>query len=79
MTFKKRKIRYHFIVDEWCRKMTEVEEHPKFLVKQNSLCGDRSTVDSSDIIYMFDDDEDGGKWIPSKPIMAKLFSTLHTK
>jgi hypothetical protein len=28
---------------------------------------------------MFDDDEDGGKWIPSKPIMAKLFSTLHTK
>ena len=22
-------------------------------------------VDSSDIIYMFDDDEDGGKWVPS--------------
>ncbi|WP_298422610.1 class I SAM-dependent methyltransferase [uncultured Kordia sp.] len=28
--------------------------------------GGQVLVDSSDIIYMFDEDEDGGKWIPSK-------------
>jgi hypothetical protein len=29
---------------------------------------------------MFDDDEDGGKWIPSESLYyVKLFSTLHTK
>ena len=27
--------------------------------------GGQILVDSSDIIYMFDEDEDGGKWIPS--------------
>lgn len=28
--------------------------------------GGQILVDSSDIIYMFDEDEDGGKWIPSE-------------
>jgi SAM-dependent methyltransferase len=40
---------------------------PKFLLKLKSLLnpGGQILLDSSDIIYMFDDDEDGGKWIPS--------------
>ncbi|HEU0136022.1 MAG TPA: SAM-dependent methyltransferase, partial [Flavobacterium sp.] len=40
---------------------------PPFLQKLKSLLnpGGQVLVDSSDIIYMFDDDEDGGKWIPS--------------
>jgi 2-polyprenyl-3-methyl-5-hydroxy-6-metoxy-1,4-benzoquinol methylase len=40
---------------------------PNFLQKLKSLLnpGGQILLDSSDIIYMFDDDEDGGKWIPS--------------
>ena len=39
----------------------------KFLLKLKSLLneGGQILVDSSDIIYMFDEDEDGGKWIPT--------------
>lgn len=38
-----------------------------FLQKLKSLLYDDGQIllDSSDIIYMFDEDEDGGKWIPS--------------
>lgn len=38
-----------------------------FLKKLKSLLNDggQILIDSSDIIYMFDEDEDGGKWIPS--------------
>ncbi|RAR49680.1 class I SAM-dependent methyltransferase [Flavobacterium lacus] len=38
----------------------------QFLLKLKSLLTEdgQVLVDSSDIIYMFDDDEDGGKWIP---------------
>ena len=38
-----------------------------FLQKLKSLLTDTGQilVDSSDIIYMFDEDEDGGKWIPT--------------
>ncbi len=38
-----------------------------FLSKLKSLLNDNGQIllDSSDIIYMFDEDEDGGKWIPS--------------
>ena len=40
---------------------------PKFLQKLKSLLNPNGQIllDSSDIIYMFDEDEDGGKWIPS--------------
>lgn len=39
----------------------------QFLSKLKSLLntGGQILLDSSDIIYMFDEDEDGGKWIPS--------------
>jgi SAM-dependent methyltransferase len=39
----------------------------KFLQKLKTLLTDTGQilVDSSDIIYMFDEDEDGGKWIPT--------------
>ncbi|WP_343615585.1 class I SAM-dependent methyltransferase [Flavobacterium sp.] len=38
-----------------------------YLSKLKSLLnpGGQILIDSSDIIYMFDEDEDGGKWIPS--------------
>ena len=38
-----------------------------FLQKLKSLLNDggQILIDSSDIIYMFDEDEDGGKWIPT--------------
>jgi SAM-dependent methyltransferase len=41
---------------------------PKFLLKLKSLLNDGGQIlmDSSDIIYMFDEDEDGGKWIPTE-------------
>lgn len=39
-----------------------------FLLHLKSLLNDggQILVDSSDIIYMFDEDQDGGKWIPSE-------------
>ncbi|MBZ4037169.1 class I SAM-dependent methyltransferase [Flavobacterium sp. 17A] len=39
-----------------------------YLLKLKSLLnpGGQILIDSSDIIYMFDEDEDGGKWIPSE-------------
>jgi SAM-dependent methyltransferase len=47
-----------------CGKLKNI---PEFLLKLKSLLnpGGQILLDSSDIIYMFDDDEDGGKWIPS--------------
>lgn len=40
----------------------------KYLRKLKSLLNENGQIliDSSDIIYMFDEDEDGGKWIPSE-------------
>lgn len=47
-----------------CGKLSEISG---FLQKLKSLLkeGGQILLDSSDIIYMFDEDEDGGKWIPS--------------
>jgi len=36
-------------------------------------------IDSSDIIYMFDDDDDGGKWIPSSNYYGELIFTVSYK
>jgi SAM-dependent methyltransferase len=45
----------------------KLENCNKYLSKLKSLInpGGQILLDSSDIIYMFDEDEDGGKWIPS--------------
>jgi SAM-dependent methyltransferase len=45
----------------------KLENCNKFLSKLKSLLNPEGQIllDSSDIIYMFDEDEDGGKWIPS--------------
>ncbi|MCV9929231.1 methyltransferase domain-containing protein [Flavobacterium sp. LS1R49] len=45
----------------------KLENCNRFLSKLKSLLnpGGQILLDSSDIIYMFDEDEDGGKWIPS--------------
>ncbi len=46
----------------------KLENCNKYLLKLKSLLnpGGQILIDSSDIIYMFDEDEDGGKWIPSE-------------
>ncbi len=46
----------------------KLENCNKYLSKLKSLLnpGGQILIDSSDIIYMFDEDEDGGKWIPSE-------------
>lgn len=45
----------------------KLDDCNKYLSKLKSLVnpGGQILLDSSDIIYMFDEDEDGGKWIPS--------------
>ena len=47
-----------------CGKLSKISG---FLQKLKSLLAEDGQIllDSSDIIYMFDEDEDGGKWIPS--------------
>ncbi|MDR6763099.1 SAM-dependent methyltransferase [Flavobacterium sp. 2755] len=46
----------------------KLENCNSYLSKLKSLLnlGGQILIDSSDIIYMFDEDEDGGKWIPSE-------------
>ena len=46
----------------------QLKRLPDFLSKLKSLLlpGGQILIDSSDIIYMFDEDEDGGKWISSE-------------
>lgn len=41
--------------------------------------GGQILLDSSDIIYMFDEDEDGGKWIPAGDYYGEVVFTLHYK
>lgn len=47
-----------------CGKLNKISG---FMQKLKSLLSENGQIllDSSDIIYMFDEDEDGGKWIPS--------------
>ncbi|WP_348825699.1 class I SAM-dependent methyltransferase [Flavobacterium aestuarii] len=54
---------------------------PRFLQKIKSLLnpGGQILIDSSDIIYMFDDAEDGGKWIPSNGYYGELVFTITYK
>lgn len=52
-----------------------------YLKKLKSLLNENGQIliDSSDIIYMFDDDEDGGKWIPSDAYYGELEFTITYK
>ncbi|PKB17254.1 bifunctional 2-polyprenyl-6-hydroxyphenol methylase/3-demethylubiquinol 3-O-methyltransferase UbiG [Flavobacterium sp. 5] len=58
-----------------------LNDTPKFLQKLKNLLnpGGQILIDSSDIIYMFDDDEDGGKWIPSNGYYGELTFTISYK
>jgi hypothetical protein len=62
-----------------------LEETPNFLQKLKSLLlpGGQILIDSSDIIYMFDDDEsedsDGGKWISGEGYYGELTFTVSYK
>jgi 2-polyprenyl-3-methyl-5-hydroxy-6-metoxy-1,4-benzoquinol methylase len=54
---------------------------PNFLLKLKSLLnpGGQILLDSSDIIYMFDDDKDGGKWIPGESYYGEIVFTISYK
>lgn len=60
----------------------KLENCNRYLTKLKSLLnpGGQILIDSSDIIYMFDEDEDGGKWIPSdKNYYGELIFTISYK
>ncbi len=52
-----------------------------YLQKLKSLLnpGGQILIDSSDLIYMFDEDEDDGRWIPDTGYYGELEFTLHYK
>jgi hypothetical protein len=52
---------------------------PNFLLKLKSLLnpGGQILLDSSDIIYMFDDDEDGNGFHPIMNIMESSFNIAY--
>jgi SAM-dependent methyltransferase len=56
-------------------------ETSNYLQKLKSLLtlNGQILIDSSDIIYMFDDDEDGGKWIPGDGYYGELTFTVSYK
>jgi 2-polyprenyl-3-methyl-5-hydroxy-6-metoxy-1,4-benzoquinol methylase len=58
-----------------------LNEVPTFLGKLKKLLQPNGQVliDSSDIIYMFDEDEDGGKWIPGTNYYGELTFKLKYK
>lgn len=57
--------------------ITTYLEHLKSLLAPNG----QILIDSSDLIYMFDEDEDGGKWIPmeNKDYYGELIFQVHYK
>ena len=58
-----------------------LDKTPKFLQKLKTLLNPNGQIliDSSDIIFMFDDDEDGGKWIPGDTYYGELTFTISYK
>ncbi len=53
----------------------------KYLQKLKKLLSPTGQIliDSSDIIYMFDDEEDGSKWVPAEGYYGELMFTLSYK
>ena len=58
-----------------------LKETAKYLQKLKSLLNPNGQIliDSSDIIYMFDNDEDGGKWIPGDNYYGELTFKIRYK
>lgn len=58
-----------------------LKETPIFLQKLKSLLNPNGQIliDSSDIIYIFDEDEDGGKWIAGEGYYGELTFTVSYK
>lgn len=58
-----------------------LSETSKYLQKLKSLLSPNGQIliDSSDIIYMFDEDDDGSKWIPSHGYYGELTFTISYK
>jgi SAM-dependent methyltransferase len=56
-------------------------ETSKYLLKLKSLLAPNGQIliDSSDIIYMFDEEEDGSKWIPGDGYYGELTFTISYK
>jgi len=56
-------------------------ETSKYLQKLKSLLNPNGQIliDSSDIIYMFDEEEDGSKWVPSDGYYGELTFTISYK
>lgn len=59
----------------------KLEHVSKYLEKLKSLLAENGQIliDSSDIIYMFDEDEDGGKWITGNAYYGELEFTISYK
>ena len=59
----------------------KVKNISKYLQKLKSLLAENGQIliDSSDIIYMFDEDEDGGKWISGDKYYGELEFTITYK
>ncbi|MES2748244.1 MAG: class I SAM-dependent methyltransferase [Bacteroidota bacterium] len=58
-----------------------LSETSKYLQKLKSLLNPNGQIliDSSDIIYMFDEEEDGSKWVPSDSYYGELTFTVSYK
>ena len=58
-----------------------LKKTPNYLQKLKSLLSSNGQIliDSSDIIYMFDEDEDGGKYIPATGYYGELTFTISYK
>ena len=59
----------------------KLENIPNYLQKLKSLLAENGQIliDSSDIIYMFDEDSDGGKWIAGDKYYGELEFTITYK
>ena len=66
MTLKNQKFDTILLMMNGAGMCGKLKKMPAFLTQLKSLLNDNGQIllDSSDIIYMFDEDEDDGKWIP---------------
>ncbi len=59
----------------------QLENVSRYLTKLKTLLnpGGQILIDSSDLIYMFDEDEDGGMWIPAEGYYGEITFTVTYK
>jgi hypothetical protein len=75
------RFRYHFAFDEWNWDFSKFKNIDQYLQKLKNLISENGQIllDSTDILYMYDQDEDGGVLVPATGYYGELDYYIHYK